>query len=65
MVYKTRLSIMYSLLRPSRAMAICTFALLGSVGNWALAVMTGSNSYNQLWDVPDEYVENVIYLMCM
>ena len=63
MVYKTRLSVMYSLLRPSRATAICAFALLGSVGNWALAVMTGNNSYKQLWDVTDEYVENVICII--
>ena len=60
MVYKTRLSVMYSLLRPSHAMAICTFALLGSVGNWALAVMTGNNAYKQLWDVTEEYVANVM-----
>ena len=63
-VHKTRLSMMCSSLRPSRAIAICTFALLGSVGNWALTVLTGNNSYSQLWDVTEEYVCNVI-CMCL
>ena len=51
---------MCSLLRPACVMAVCTFALLGSVGNWALAVMTGNGSYKQLWDVTEEYVDNVM-----
>ena len=59
-VYKTWLSVVCSLLRPSRAVAICTFALLGSVGNWALAVLTGNDSYGQLWDVTEEYVGCVL-----
>ena len=56
MVYKTRLSVVCSVLRPSRAVAVCSFAVLGSIGNWALAVLTGSTSYEQLWDVTEEYV---------
>ena len=65
-VYKTRLSIVCSLLRPSCAVAICAFALLGSVGSWALAVMTGNNSYKQLWDVTEEYVDGFMYhAICM
>ena len=60
-VCKTRLSVMCSLLRPSHAMAICVFALLGSVGNWALAVMTGSDFYKQLWDVTEGYGDVVLY----
>ena len=55
-VYKTRLSKVCSLLRPSRVVAICSFAVLGSVGNWALTVLTGSDSYEQLWDITEEYV---------
>ena len=55
-IYKTRLSVMWSLLKPSRAVAIITFALLGLVGNWALAVLTGNDCYRQLWDITEEYV---------
>ena len=55
-IYKTRLSVVCSLLRPSHAVAICAFAVLGSVGNWTLAVLTGSDAYRQLWDVTEEYV---------
>ena len=56
MVYKTRLGVVCSVLRPSCAVAVCSFAVLGSIGNWALAVLTGSTSYEQLWDVTEEYV---------
>ena len=61
-IYKTRLSVVCSLLRPSRAVAICAFAVLGSVGNWTLAVLTGSDAYRQLWDVTEEYVCCVLML---
>ena len=55
-VYKTRLSIIWSVLRPSRVPVIVIFAALGMIGNWSLAVLTGNPHYLYLWDVIEEYV---------
>jgi len=53
-VYKTRLSILWSVLKPSRVPVIVVFAVLGMIGNWSLAVLTGNPHYLYLWDVTEK-----------
>ena len=45
-VYKTRLSVIWGILRPSRLLVVASYALLGGGASYCLAELAG---YHYLW----------------
>ena len=52
-VYKTRLSVIWGVLRPPRLLVIASYALLGGGASYCLAELAG---YHYLWSPHQRYV---------